>query len=62
MNRLEKLLKAILATVGAFMVSVLMALIIHFIPDIGTDIILVLVFILVIFYFYIIQKDESLNN
>jgi cell division protein FtsW (lipid II flippase) len=62
MNRLEKLLKAILATVGTFMVAILIALIIHFMSDIGTDIILVLVFILVVFYFYIIQKDESPNN
>lgn len=62
MNRLEKLLKAILATVGTFMVAILIVLIIHFMPDIGTYIILVLVFIFMVFYFYIIQKDESLNN
>lgn len=62
MNRLKMLLKAILATIGAFMVVILIVLIIHFIPDIGTDIILALAFILSVFYFYIIQKDESPNN
>ena len=62
MNKLEKLLKAILATVGTFMVAILIVLIIHFMPDIGTAIILALVFILLVFYFYIIQSDESPNN
>ena len=62
MNKLEKLLKAILATVGSFMVAILIVLIIHFIPDIGTDIILAIVFIFMVFYFYIIQSDESPNN
>jgi uncharacterized protein involved in cysteine biosynthesis len=62
MNKLEKLLKAILATVGIFMVAILIVLIIHFMPDIGTDIILAIAFILSVFYFYFIQKDESPNN
>lgn len=62
MNRLKKLLKAILATVGTFMVAILIVLIIHFMPDIGTAIILALAFILLVFYFYIIQSDESPNN
>lgn len=62
MNRLKKLLKAILAAIGAFMVAILIVLIIHFIPDIGTAIILALAFILLVFYFYIIQSDESPNN
>lgn len=62
MNRLKKLLKAILATIGTFMIAILIVLIIHFIPDIGTAMILALAFILLIFYFYIIQKDESPNN
>ena len=62
MNRLEKLLKAILATVGIFMITILIVIVIHFMPDISTDIILALAFILLVFYFYIIQKDESPNN
>ena len=62
MNRLKKLLKAILATVGTFMVAILIVTIIHFMPDIGTSIILALAFILLVFYFYIIQSDESPNN
>ena len=62
MNRLKKLLKAILAEIGAFMVAILIVLIIHFIPDIGTDIILAIAFIFMVFYFYIIQSDESPNN
>lgn len=62
MNRLEKLLKAILATVGIFMIAILIVIIIHFMPDISTGIILALAFILLVFYFYIIQKDESPNN
>lgn len=62
MNRLKKLLKAILAAIGAFMVAILIVLILHFMPDIGTSIILALAFILLVFYFYIIQKDESPNN
>ena len=62
MNRLKKLLKAILVAIGTFMVAILIVLIIHFIPDIGTSIILALAFILLVFYFYIIQKDESPNN
>lgn len=62
MNRLKKLLKAILAAIGAFMVAILIVLIIHFIPDIGTAIILALAFISLVSYFYIIQKDESPNN
>ena len=62
MNRLKKLLIAILTAIGTFMVAILIVLIIHFIPDIGTAIILALAFILLVFYFYIIQKDESPNN
>ena len=62
MNRLEKLLKAILATVGIFMIAIIIVLIIHFMPDIGTATLLALAFILLVFYFYFIQKDESPNN
>lgn len=62
MNRLKKLLKAILAAIGAFMVAIIIVLIIHFIPDIGTAIILAIAFIFMVFYFYIIQSDESPNN
>lgn len=62
MNKLKKLLKAILAAIGVFMVAILIVLIIHFIPDIGTATILALAFILLVFYFYIIQEDESPNK
>lgn len=62
MNKLKKLLKAILATVGIFMIAILIVIIIHFIPDIGTATILALIFIFMVFYFYIIQSDESPNN
>ena len=62
MNRLKKLLIAILTAIGTFMVAILIVLIIHFMPDIGTAIILALAFILLVFYFYITQKDESPNN
>ena len=62
MNRLKKLLKAILAAIGTFMVAILIVLIIHFIPDIGIAIILAFAFILMVFYFYIIQGDESPNK
>lgn len=62
MNRLKKLLKAILVAIGTFMVAILIVLIIHFIPDIGTAIILAIAFIFMVFYFYIIQSDESPNN
>ena len=62
MNRLKKLLIAILKAIGTFMVAILIVLIIHFIPDIGTAIILALVFIFMVFYFYIIQSDESPNK
>lgn len=62
MNRLKKLLKAILAAIGVFMVAIIIVLIIHFIPDIGTAIILAIAFIFMVFYFYIIQSDESPNN
>ena len=62
MNRLKKLLIAILTAIGTFMVAILIVLIIHFIPDIGIAIILALVFIFMVFYFYIIQSDESPNN
>lgn len=62
MNRLKKLLIAILTAIGTFMVAILIVLIIHFIPDIGTAIILAIAFIFMVFYFYIIQSDESPNN
>ena len=62
MNRLKKLLKAILAAIGTYMMAIIIVLIIHFIPDIGTAIILAIVFIFMVFYFYIIQSDESPNN
>ena len=62
MNRLKKLLKAILAAIGTYMMAIIIVLIIHFMPDIGTAIIIALIFIFMIFYFYIIQSDESPNN
>ena len=62
MNRLKKLLKAILAAIGTYMMAIIIVLIIHFIPDIGTAIILAIVFIFMVFYFYIIQSDESPNK
>ena len=62
MNKLKKLLKAILVAIGTYMMAIIIVLIIHFIPDIGTAIILAIVFIFMVFYFYIIQSDESPNN
>ena len=62
MNRLKKLLKAILVAIGTYMMAIIIVLIIHFMPDIGTAIILALAFILLVFYFYIIQSDESPNK
>ena len=62
MNRLKKLLIAILTAIGTFMVAISIVLIIHFIPDIGIAIILAIVFIFMVFYFYIIQSDESPNK
>ena len=62
MNRLKKLLIAILIAIWTFMVAILIVLIIHFIPDIGMAIILALIFIFMVFYFYIIQGDESPNK
>ena len=62
MNKLKKLLKAILVAIGTYMMAIIIVLIIHFIPDIGTAIILAIVFIFMVFYFYIIQSDESPNK
>ena len=62
MNKLKKLLKAILVAIGTYMMAIIIVLIIHFMPDIGTAIILAIVFIFMVFYFYIIQSDESPNK
>ena len=62
MNKLKKLLKAILVAIGTYMMAIIIVLIIHFMPDIGIAIILAIVFIFMVFYFYIIQSDESPNK